>query len=64
MKMRDVGGKNPLQISRYCFDSILKVPTSGGSSNKIQKKNQYQAKKKRQLENSVASGQRRGRRMK
>ena len=63
MKMRDVGGKNPLQACRYCFDSILKVPTSGGSSNTIQKKNQSQAKKKRQLEKAVASGRRKGRKM-
>ena len=45
MKMRGVGGKNPLQICKYCFDSRLKVPTSGGSSNARQKKNQSQAKK-------------------
>ena len=64
MDMRDVGGKNLLQIYRYCFDSRLKVPTSGGSSNKIQKKNQSQAKNKRCLEKAVASGWLKGRSMK
>ena len=38
MKMRYVGGKNPLQICRYCFDSRSKVPTPGGSMNTRQKK--------------------------
>ena len=33
MKMWDVGGENTLQTCRYCFDYILKVPTSGGFSN-------------------------------
>ena len=56
MKIQYFGGKNPLQIRRYCFDSRLKVPTSGGSSNTRQKKNQSQAKKKRQLEKAMASG--------
>ena len=64
MNMRDVAGKNTIQIRSHCFDSRLKVPTSGGSSNKIQKKNQSQVKKKRQLEKAVASGRRKGRSMK
>ena len=64
MKMQNVGGKNPLQICRYCFDSRLKVPTSGGSSNARQKKNQSQVKKKRQLEKVVESVGKRGRRTK
>ena len=58
MKIWDVGGKNPLQICRYCFDSRSKVPTYGRPSNTRQKKNQYQVKKKRQLEKVVASGRR------
>ena len=64
MKMRDVGGENPLQICRFCFDSRLKVPTSAGSSNTIQKKNQSQVKKKRQLEKVVESVGKKGRRTK
>ena len=62
--MQDAGGKNQLLIYRYCFDYILKVPTSGGSSNTRQKKTQSEAKNKRQLEKAVASGWKKGRRMK
>ena len=56
--MQDAGGKNQLLIYRYCFDYILKVPTSGGSSNTRQKRNQSQAKNKRHSEKAMASGRR------
>ena len=29
----NIGGKNPLLICRDCFNSNIKIPTSGGSSN-------------------------------
>ena len=64
MKMQDVGGENMLQIRRYCFDSRLKVLTSGFFCNTRQKKNKSQAKNKRQLEKVVASGRQKGRRIK
>ena len=57
MKMQNVGGKISLQVHMYCFDSRLKSPLTEGSSNTRQKKNQYQVKKKRQLEKVVAYGQ-------
>ena len=63
-KKRTLGGKNPLPLCRYCFDSRLKVPTTAGSSNKRQKKQQDDTEKKRQLESAVASGRRKGRRLK
>ena len=64
MKMQNVGGKISLQVHRYCFDSRLKSPLTEGSSNTRQKKTQSEAKNKRQLEKAVASGWKKGRRMK
>ena len=61
--MQDVGEKNLLQTCRYFFDSRLKFPTSGGSSNTRQKKNQSQAKNKTELKKGVDSGWKKGRRM-
>ena len=60
IKMQDVGEKNLLQICKYFFDSILKVPISGSFSNTRQNKNQSLAKNKKQLKKAVAYGWRKG----
>ena len=62
IRKRDVGGKNPLSVYMHCFNSNVPLPTSGGSSNVRQKKQQTQEKKRKQLENIVSSRKRKGRR--
>ena len=55
---RDIGGKNPLLICRYCFDKKFEIPCSGGRTNAKQKKDQSQRTKRIQMENNVSSGRR------
>ena len=61
-KVRDMGGKNPLLVCRYCFDKGIEIPSSGGRTNMKEKKDQTKRTKKRQLDESVQQGLRNGRR--
>ena len=60
-KERDIGGKNPLLICRYCFDSNVEIPCSGGRTNMKQKSDQAKRTKRKQLDESEKSGRRKGR---
>ena len=60
-KERDMGGKNPLLVCRYCFDKNIEIPCSGGRTNMKEKKDQGQRTKKRQLDESVQQGHRKER---
>ena len=60
-KKRDIGGKNPLLVCRYCFDKNIEIPCSGGRTNMKQKKDQAQSTKRKQLEDNIESGRRMGR---
>lgn len=57
-KEKNIGGKNPLLICRYCFDKNIEVPCSGGRTNVKQKKDQAKRAKKRQLDKDVVEGRR------
>ena len=57
-KEKNIGGKNPLLICRYCFDKNIEGPCSGGRNNVKQKKDQAKSAKKRQLDKDVAGGRR------
>jgi len=59
-KKRDIGGKNPLLVCRYCFDKNIGIPFSGGRTNMKQKKGQAQSTKRKQLDGNVESGHRIG----
>ena len=59
---RDIGGKVPLMICRYCFDQKVEIPCSGGRINSSQKRRQKQQSKRKQLAKSIDSGRRKGRR--
>mmetsp|Transcript_21870 Transcript_21870/g.47533 ORF Transcript_21870/g.47533 Transcript_21870/m.47533 type:complete len:109 (-) Transcript_21870:34-360(-) len=58
---RDIGGKNPLLVCRYCFDKGFEIPCSGGRINVKQKHDQDQRTKRRQLDDHVRCGRRKGR---
>ena len=48
-KSRDIGGKYPLLICSNYFKTCVKVPTSGGSSNISEKKEQRNTTNSRKL---------------
>ena len=52
-RRRNIGGKNPLLVCRDCFNSNIKIPTSGGSSNAREKQGQGGAAKTRKLQVAV-----------
>ena len=58
---RDIGGKNPLLVCRYCFNMNIEIPCSGGCKNQKQKKDQDNRTKRKQLQESVQRGRRKGR---
>ena len=58
---RDVGGKNPLLVCRFCFDTGVEIPCSGGRTNSKQKRDQKQATKRKELDESVQAGRRKSR---
>ena len=60
-KKRNIRGKNPLLVCRYCFDKKFEIPCSGGRTNVKQKQDQAQRTKKRQLDEHVEGGHRKGR---
>ena len=60
-RSRNIGGKNPLPICRYCFDKKVEIPCSGGRTNMKQKADQDVQAKRKQLEECVQSGRRKGR---
>ena len=60
-KSHDIGGKNPLLVCRDCFNSKIKIPTSSGSSNVRENKQQKLAPKKRKLDVAVQNGLRKAR---
>ena len=49
----NVGGNNPLPVCRDCFNSNIKMLTSGGSSNTQEKQRRRGAAKTRKLQVSV-----------
>ena len=61
-KVRNMGGKNPLLVCRYCFDKGIKIPSSGGRTNMNEKKDQTKQTKKRQIDKHVQQGIRKERR--
>ena len=52
-RSRNIGGNNPLLICRDCFNSTIKIPTSGGSSNAREKQGQRGTEKTRKLQVTV-----------
>ena len=54
-KSRGVGGGNTLLICNECFKSDIQIPTSGGSSNVREKKQQKSATKTRNLQTNMSS---------
>ncbi len=60
---RDLKGKNPLLVCRYCFDSKVEIPTSGGRTNFAQKKQQEKSCKRRMLNRAVHHGRHKGRKV-
>ena len=58
---RELNGKNPLPVCKDCFDLKVKLPTSGGRSNRVQQSAQEKSTKKRRLSKAVASGVRKAR---
>ena len=59
-KNQDIGDKIPLLVYRYCFDKKFEIPCSCGHSNVKQKNDQVQRTKKRQLDEHVEGGHRKG----
>ena len=55
-KKKDICGKNPLLVCRYCFEKNIEIPCSGGRTNMKQKKDQAQSTKRKQLDDNVESG--------
>ena len=55
-KKRNIGGKNPLLVCRYCFDKDFEIPCSGGRTNEKEKKSQEKSPKRKGLEENVQSG--------
>ena len=49
-RSRNIGGKNQLLIDRDCFNSNIKIPNSGGSSNTRENLGQSKASKTRTLQ--------------
>ena len=58
---REIGGKNPLLVCRYCFDMKVEIPCSDGRTNIKEKKDQEQRTKKKKLDESVQSGRKKAR---
>ena len=52
-RSRNIGGKNHLLICRDCFNSNIKIPTSGVSSNAREKQGQRGAAKTSKLQVDV-----------
>lgn len=52
---RDLEGKNPLLVCRYCFDSKVEIPTSGGREQTSHRKNnkRYHANKECSIEQCI-----------
>ncbi len=46
---KDVKGKNPLPVCRFCFDLDVDIPTSGGRTNYAQKAQQEKTCKRNSL---------------
>ena len=55
-KKRDVGGKNPLLVCRYCFDQNFEIPCSGGRVNTKQKEAHAKMSKRKSLEKILRVG--------
>ena len=60
-KSHDIGGKNPLLVCRDCFNSKIKIPTSGGPSNAIESKQQKLASKRTKLDAAIQNELRKAR---
>ena len=60
-KKRDIGGKNPLLVCRFCFDKKFEIPCSGGRTNQKQKVEQQMRTKRKSNDDNVAAGRRKGR---
>ncbi len=55
----DLGGKTPLTICKYCFETNIDPPCSGGQKRNVaQAKGQQGKRKKKQCEEEVRSGHR------
>ena len=52
-RIRNIGGKSPLLICRDCFNSNIKIPTSGGSCNAQEKQGQRGAENMRKPQVAV-----------
>ncbi len=63
MTKRDLKGKNPLVVCRWCFDSGVDVLTAGGKTNISMKKQQEEMSKRKRIHDAVQSGRRKGRKM-
>mmetsp|Transcript_29715 Transcript_29715/g.62511 ORF Transcript_29715/g.62511 Transcript_29715/m.62511 type:complete len:139 (-) Transcript_29715:48-464(-) len=60
---RDLEGKNPLLVCRFCFDSKVEIPISGGRTNFAQKKQQEKSRKRRMLNRAVHHGRHKARKV-
>ena len=61
---KSVGGKRPLPICRYCFNSDIKVPVTNGVCNRREKKQQNKGLQKKQSEHTVVRGKKKSRKRK
>ncbi len=55
---KNIGGKNPLLVCQFCFDSNIEIHCSGGRTNMKQKNVQEQSSKRKQMDEHVKAGQR------
>ncbi len=63
MTKRDLKGKNPLVVCRWCFDSRVDVLTSGGRTNFSMKKQQEEMTNRKRIYHAVQSCRRKDRKM-
>ena len=58
-KVKNVGGKVPLVICRFCFDQDgIEIPTSGGRTNAKEKREQEIVAKRKNFNEMVMAGKR------
>ena len=58
-----MGGKSPLPVCQDCFNSDIKIPSSGGRVSFTEKSKQKTTKRKTQVDKYVGSGKRKPRKV-
>ena len=62
-RSRNIGGMDPLLICRDCFNSNIKIPTLGGSSNARENQGRRGAAKTRKLQVAVQRSNKKARKL-